>query len=32
MHNKNVKRVAIILAWLLVAAMVISTVAYISYI
>ncbi len=32
MHNKNVKRVAIVLAWVLVAAMVITTVAYITYI
>lgn len=30
MYNKNVKKVAIVLAWLLVAAMVISTFAFID--
>lgn len=31
-NNKNVRKIAIALAWVLVAAMVISTVAYITYI
>ena len=31
MYNKNIKKIAKILAWILVAAMVITTFAYISY-